>query len=141
MDDRTQRLIAKIEVERRIAGLAESYRRHVEELEQVEAEIEQVSGQGVCNGTPTWRDAGHSTRSPKLYIVHSINRSCPIHGQPDAGRRIRTYVGCDEERIAKALAAVERHERVETLRERARRIEARLDRAYQHILSAEHYLN
>ena len=141
MDAKTQRLIAKIEVERRIAGLAESYRRHADELEQIETEIKQVAEQGICNGTPTWRDAGHSTRSPKLYIVHGVGRACPIHGQPDAGRRIRTYVGCDEERIAKALAAVERHERVETLRERAKRIKARLDRAYQHILSAEHYLS
>jgi hypothetical protein len=55
-----------------------------------------------CTGTEYWRNRNHPTREPKLYINHGIDQPCPVHGVPDPGTRIRTYIGSDEENITQA---------------------------------------
>ena len=62
-----------------------------------------------CTGAEHWRDAHTDHRKPKLYIIHPLNVACPIHGNPEPGKRIRTYIGTDPAKIAAAQEALTRH--------------------------------
>ncbi|MBA7671059.1 hypothetical protein ES703_79210 [subsurface metagenome] len=67
-----------------------------------------------CTGTEHWRDTNAEGQTPKLYIIHHINTNCPLHGRPEPGKRIRTYIGSKREKIAAAQAAIERGQQYET---------------------------
>jgi len=67
-----------------------------------------------CTGTEHWRDTNAEGQTPKLYVIHRINTNCPLHGHPEPGKRIRTYIGSKREKIAAAQAAIERGQQYET---------------------------
>lgn len=60
----------------------------------------------TCTGTPYWRDKDIPGKQPKLYLIHPTDQFCPLHGMPEHGERIRTYIGSDTHKQAGALAAV-----------------------------------
>ena len=61
-----------------------------------------------CNGTIYWRDS--NTLNPKMYVNHSINTPCPIHGTPNPNGRLRTYIGTDPDKQAAACANIARQD-------------------------------
>jgi len=61
-----------------------------------------------CTGAEHWRDANTNNRKPKLYIIHRTDATCPVHGEPEPGKRIRTYIGSNPDNIRDAQAAIER---------------------------------
>lgn len=62
----------------------------------------------TCTGHAHWRDKDKPGKTAKLYILHRTDQCCPMHGQPAPGERLRVYVGNKPDRIADALAAMER---------------------------------
>ena len=62
-----------------------------------------------CTGSEHWRDANVPNRDPKLYVIHPLNAVCPIHGNPEPGKRIRTYVGTNPAKIEAAQQAIARY--------------------------------
>jgi len=65
--------------------------------------LQRLAGR-TCTGAEHWRDADSS--SPKLYVNHGIDEACPLHGTPEPGTRIRTYVGTKPSRQKRARAAM-----------------------------------
>ncbi len=95
---------------RRLATLAEnpiSTRLH--ELDRITAEIAILDGT-TCTGRIHWRDQNKPGKTPKMYILHSTDQSCPIHGTPAPGSRIRLYIGTDETKQEPARAAIRREQ-------------------------------
>jgi len=92
------------------------------EITELENKLAQIDGR-TCTGKPYWRDEDHPTRAPKLYVNHGIDQACPMHGEPDPGQRIRTYIGADEQAIEDALAAIEREEERQRLTQRLERLQ------------------
>ena len=122
-----------------IADKLQTIAQRLEELEQqtsdLQAQIAALDSAGICTGTAYWRD-GNNGHEPKLYANHSVDRPCPIHGQPAPGKRIRAYVGTDPDRQAEALAAIERLEEKTELESHTRQIEAQIRRIEQAINDA-----
>lgn len=98
------------------------------EISKIEKELNAIDG-NTCTGTEYWRDQDHATRSPKLYIIHSTDESCPMHGEPEPGKRIRTYIGADETAIAEVQEAM-------VLEQKRRKLEARLRKLKNGIVAA-----
>lgn len=98
------------------------------EISEIEKKLEDIDG-NTCTGTEYWRDQDHATRAPKLYIIHSTNESCPMHGTPEDGGRIRTYIGADETAIAEAQEAM-------ALEQKRRKLAARLRKLKNGIVAA-----
>jgi hypothetical protein len=94
-----------------------AFKHALEEIEEIEKALNDIDGK-TCTGTEYWRDQDHPTRSPKLYVIHGTGESCPLHGEPEDGGRIRTYIGADQQAIAEARAAMEREREREQLEER-----------------------
>lgn len=61
-----------------------------------------------CTGKAHWRDTNNSNKTPKLYVIHGTNSVCPIHGTPEPGSRIRSYIGSNPEKITRAQDAMRR---------------------------------
>lgn len=61
-----------------------------------------------CTGSVHWRDVNKEGKVNKLYILHGTNRTCPLHGHPEPGKRIRIYIGVNRDKIREALASIER---------------------------------
>lgn len=70
--------------------------------------VEQIDNLAAtyCTGKEHWRDANKSKHAPKLYVIHRTDVACPIHGTPDPGKRIRTYIGSRDTKIEAARAAI-----------------------------------
>lgn len=83
------------------------------ELADLEEQIAELEPR-ACNGTEYWRDSD----SPKLYVIHSIGKACPVHGQPDPGDRVRSYIGTKPDRIEAAQEAMRNANRLEIARRR-----------------------
>jgi len=98
------------------------------EISRIEKELAAIDG-NTCTGTEYWRDQDHATRAPKLYLIHSTGESCPMHGSPENGGRIRTYIGADETAIAEAQKAM-------ALEQKRRKLEARLRKLKNGIVAA-----
>ena len=62
----------------------------------------------VCTGREHWRDRNKPGKTAKLYVIHSTDYPCPLHGKPEPGQRLRVYIGNKPQKIADALAAIER---------------------------------
>lgn len=62
----------------------------------------------TCNGRITWRDKDNT---PKMIVLHTVEKSCPLHGQPGQGERIRFYVGTDPTKQARANQAIRNEEK------------------------------
>lgn len=63
-----------------------------------------------CTGTEHWRDANSNGLTPKLYVIHPTNKACPLHGSPEPGKRVRTYIGSKHGKIIEAREAIARGE-------------------------------
>jgi len=92
------------------SGCATALRARFDALATLQAELDALDGT-TCTGREWWRDKDHATKTPKLYILHSIDKACPLHGDPSPGKRLRCYVGTDADRIAEARAAMEREQK------------------------------
>ena len=78
----------------------------------LEHKIKAITGK-TCTGKPTWRDKNSDVKMPKLYAIHGVGQSCPIHGTPHPGKhRIRTYIGSKDTAIREATTAMDRHKRL-----------------------------
>ncbi len=78
----------------------------VSTLGQIKQRLEQLEGR-TCTGHVHWRDKDTPGKTAKLYILHGTDEPCPLHGQPDPGKRLRTYIGNKPERIARAKGALD----------------------------------
>jgi hypothetical protein len=109
---------------RRLASLAENpIIARLHELEQVAKALDRFTG-WTCSGRVHWRDRNAPGKTPKMVIIHSIDQVCPLHGAPEAGKRLRIYVGTDEERQKAAISAMQGEEekrRVEQCKESVER--------------------
>ena len=114
------------------AGCEAAIRERYDDLTTLRAELDALDGR-TCVGREWWRDSGHPTKVAKLYILHSIDQACPIHGKPEPGGRLRVYVGSDRGRVVEARAAMGRETRRRELAASARDVE-------QGLSSCGHYL-
>lgn len=89
-----------------------------------------------CTGTEHWRDANADHRKPKLYVIHPLNATCPIHGDPEPGKRIRTYVGSDPTKIKAAQEAIARHRHYKNAFGELQRLHQSLRRTHYDIKNA-----
>lgn len=96
-------------------------------LSEVQLRSTDLEGR-TCTGNPHWRDKANSSKTPKLYVLHGTDESCPIHGQPAPGERLRVYIGNKPDKIADALAAIERTIELKDLQRTRRRLQERIDR-------------
>ena len=71
-------------------------------IEDAFAALQAAEAKPRCSGRPHWR-------GDILYANHSINASCPTHGVPGTGERLRVYIGKKEYKITRTLAAMENH--------------------------------
>ena len=93
---------------------------HVDPLDAIRERLDALDGR-TCTGNPHWRDKNAAGKTAKLYILHYTDQTCPVHGQPPPGKRNRVYIGSKPDRIADALAAIERNtERLDLQRQRNR---------------------
>lgn len=76
-----------------------------------------------CTGKEYWRDRDHPTRSPKLYIIHGIDETCPVHGTPPPGGRLRVYIGSDPAKISEARQFTRNQQRRQELQQRIKKVE------------------
>jgi len=74
-------------------------------LQDLRAQLEALNSIS-CTGTVYWRDTSNG-QTQKLYVNHGKDQSCPIHGQPKPGGRLRCYVGTNEEKQQQAMDAIE----------------------------------
>jgi hypothetical protein len=108
------------------------------EITEIEEELSRIGD--TCTGQPYWRDKDHPTRAPKLYVNHGIDEACPMHGEPEPGKRIRTYIGADEQAIEEALAAIEREEERQRLTQRLKRLQRGIIAAHSSMGHALRYV-
>lgn len=87
------------------SGAGDAIRRRVADLARIEGELAHLDGH-TCTGVEYWRREGG--KPDRLYLNHSVDQACPLHGTPSPGGRLRSYVGSDPDRIAEARAALER---------------------------------
>lgn len=93
-------------------------------LDDLQQRLTELEGR-TCTGNAHWRDKDTPGKTAKLYVLHGTDQACPVHGEPDPGKRNRTYIGNKPDRIAEALAAIERNtERLDLERRVARPQEA-----------------
>ncbi len=113
---------------------ADAIRWRTQEIPHLETALADLDG-NTCNGWEIWRDKGHPTKAPKLYVFHRTGETCPLHGgAPENGGRLRTYIGCDPDNIAEAQAAMMRHTE-------KKEIEAQLSKIKYGLLSCGYYLD
>lgn len=67
-------------------------------LDELAEKIEALDGK-TCTGSEHWRDKEHPTRDAKMQALHGKDVSCPIHGKPVKGGRMRSYVGSNPDKI------------------------------------------
>lgn len=62
----------------------------------------------TCTGQVSWRDQDKPGLTPRMIVLHSVNQTCPIHGEPKKGGRLRTYIGTNLGKQQTAIEAIER---------------------------------
>lgn len=103
-----------------IDKLPQALLHHVAPLDAIRERLDVLEGR-TCTGHAHWRDKNAPGKTPKLYILHRTDQTCPVHGKPVLGQRNRSYVGNKPDRIADALAALERNtERLDLQRQHER---------------------
>jgi len=113
-------------------GCEAALRARFDALDGLQAELDALDGQ-TCTGREWWRDANHPTKTPKLYILHSIDQACPLHGEPSPGGRLRCYVGSDPAKIDEARAAMEREQKRRDLEHELSRLRGGLSSCGYHL--------
>lgn len=93
-----------------------------------------------CTGTEHWRDTHTDHRKPKLYIIHPLNGPCPIHGSPEPGKRIRTYIGTNPAKIEAAQEAITRHRHYKNAFRELQQLHMHIKQAHHDIQEAWHSL-
>lgn len=91
-----------------IQNLPAALKHRLVELDELQHQIAELDGT-TCTGSEHWRGKATRTTARKLYILHGIDRTCPIHGAPATGKRLRCYVGTKQGNIDRARAAIKRH--------------------------------
>lgn len=109
-----------------LSGLPQALRHRTTGLIQLTNQRNHLAQQ-VCTGRPHWRDRNAEGKTAKLYVLHSTDQSCPIHGTPDPGARLRVYVGNKPTLVADALAAIERTTEHDNLQRRLRALLRSID--------------
>jgi len=107
-------------------------RQHCEEIDNLLLDL--VNNR--CTGSEHWRDANTDGKKAKLYIIHPLTHACPIHGIPEPGKRIRTYVGSNPAKIEAAREAVTRNRHYNNAIRELLRIHRALKRAHYDIRQA-----
>jgi len=97
----------------------------VQELDGIERELLALEDK-TCNGTVYWR-ASSDGSAPMMYANHKHDQTCPLHGTPAPGRRLRTYIGKKPYRQDKATTAMELHRQRTRLLHRQRALTYALD--------------
>ena len=82
----------------------------------------------ICTGTTHWGDRDKPGHQPKLYVLHSPGKPCPMHGDPKPGKRLRIYVGVDPKKQDQVLEAMERQKQRAHLESQIRQAQVRLRR-------------
>ena len=101
------------------SGAADAIRQRVTDLERIEGDLAHLDGR-TCTGVEYWR---RETGKPdRLYMNHSVDAACPMHGNPAPGARVRSYVGSDPDRIAEAREALAREKTRHDLEQEAQAI-------------------
>lgn len=108
---------------------ADTIQQRLAEVQQLELEMKNLNG-NTCTGREYWRDKDHEKKPPKLYILHSIDQACPLHGKPESGERLRTYIGSDPVNITEAMTAMDNEHVREKLQNKLGQIESRLSSSY-----------
>ena len=98
------------------------------------AQIAALDKAGICTGRIYWRR--ENGNPPKLYVNHGAKQPCPIHGEPRANGRLRSYVGLDPDRQAQAEAAIERYKEKDALQDQISRVEVQISRIERAISNA-----
>lgn len=109
-----------------IESLPPALAHHTVYLEDLHQALEAL-GSRTCTGHEHWRDKDTPGKTPKLYILHGTDQTCPLHGQPGCGGRLRIYVGNKPDKIADALAAIEREEQRLALHRKLHRLDGNID--------------
>jgi hypothetical protein len=104
------------------------------QIDRLVTQVAALDDKGVCTGVAYWRDKDDST--PKLYANHGIDRACPIHGRPEAGKRLRTYVGSNPEAQREALDGIARCQKRTDLEDQIRRLSMERDRVERAVTEA-----
>jgi hypothetical protein len=66
----------------------------------------ELAAKGICTGKRGYKSLA---KGDALYAIHGMGQSCPMHGQPDRGTRIRKYVGISTgPEAVEVMAAMER---------------------------------
>lgn len=102
-----------------IGRLPDAIEHRLAEHTDLQQQLAELDG-NTCTGTEHWRDTKNAKHAAKLYVIHRIDQSCPIHGQPDPGKRLRTYIGSKPGKIDQARNAIEREGRYLKLRKQQR---------------------
>jgi len=110
---------------RMVGGIGEAITRRQAEVAEIEQELAALEGI-TCVGREWWRDRDHPTKKAKMYVNHSIDQVCPLHGEPEPGGRLRVYVGSDPDAIVEAREAMAREVHRVALALRLRRVEGAL---------------
>lgn len=79
----------------------------VADRSNLQRQLAELDGR-TCTGHTHWRDKDKPGKTAKLYVLHSTNQTCPVHGKPKPDGRLRWYVGNKPDKISEALAAIER---------------------------------
>lgn len=100
------------------------------EVAMLEGRLECLAGRN-CTGSELWRDTDSTSSSPILYVTHSINATCPVHGAPAPGKRLRTYIGTKPREQKRAQAAMHAEALRRTYEQRLAEIESALAMGYR----------
>lgn len=121
------------------AGCVETIRVHVEKLAGLEEKLVGLEGR-TCTGREWWRDVDVPGKTPKLYVLHSVDADCPIHGKPEPGGRLRVYVGSEGGKIGTAKAQIALEKERQSIEVRARDVRRGLDAGVYHLQMFYTYL-
>ncbi len=95
-----------------------------QQIDDLHAQVAALDAAGTCTGRiQSRKDKG---RTPKPYAQHNHNQSCPNHGTPKPGKRLRIYVGLDPHRQAEAQAAIDRYKQKAVLEQQIEQIEIKV---------------
>jgi len=117
-----------VTIKEKLMTIIEHLQDQTERIADLHIQIGDLEAAGTCTGTVHWRDRDRPNYQPKLYAIHGAGDSCPMHGAPRPGKRLRAYIGTDPEKQDCVLDAIERQKQKAHLESQIRQIEVRLRR-------------